>query len=160
MSGPERVARNLRAEQFYGMGIDRLMPPGGVGYTMVPWPSASRLKHYEDYDNSLVQEALRRPPQLREIDPVDLHSTQNSIIRHHVEHYLSGEYEKTGQTSQHDYSVGNRFPVIYRREPSPINPSSESQNMILAGHHRAAAALVQGRPLRAIYLEGPWGPPR
>jgi hypothetical protein len=152
------ASRNLRAEQFFGQGIDRLFVPGTGDTRIVPWQSAGHLKDRGQYDNDLVQRTLRRPPQLQDIDPVDLLATQPKIVRHHVEHYLSGDYEKTGKTSEHGDNLGNRFPFIYRREPNPLSPSSGVQNLILAGHHRAAAALVQGKPLRAIVVEGPYGP--
>lgn len=154
------IAKNLRAEQFYGKGIESLFPEGSSSIRPTPWPSAGHLRDRGRYDEDIVREALRRPPQLREIDPVDLLATQPSIVRHHVEHYLTGDYEKTGQTSELGDKVGNRFPMIYIREPNPFVPGSEPQNLFIAGHHRGAAALVSGRPLRAIVVEGPYGPKR
>lgn len=151
------AARNLRAEQFYGQGIDRLFPPGTFEKRGTPWGMAGGSKHHGPYDRDIVREALRRPPELTEVDPVDLIATQPHILRPHVNYYLSDEYQRTGRTSEPGDNVGNRFPVVYRRDPSPINPDAGHQNLILSGHHRAAAALVKGEPLRAIYLEGPWG---
>ena len=154
------ILRHLRAEQFRGKGIESIFPEGSSGISGTPWESASRLKHYEDYDKNLVSETLRRPPKLQDIDPVDLRSTQPRILKQHVDYYLSDEYRKTGKTSQQESNVGNRYPFIYRREPNPINPEAGSENVILSGHHRAAAALVSGQPLRAIIVEGPWGQKR
>lgn len=150
----------LRAEQFWGQGIESLFPEGAFERRVVPWDQAHQLKHFGNYDQSLVADALRRPPVLQEIDPRTLRATQPHILRGGVEHYLTDEYHKTGQTFEQGQRRGNEYPFIYRREPSPANPDSGVQNLILAGHHRSAAALVQGRPLRAIIVEGPWGAPR
>lgn len=152
------ASRNLRAEQFYGKGLDYLFPEDASPVRPTPWGQAGHLKDRERWDKSIVREALIRPPQLQEVDPVDLLATQPNILRHHVGHYLTGKYERTGRTAESGENVGNRFPMVYRREPNPLNPESGVQNLILSGHHRAAAALVQGRPLRAIVVEGPYGP--
>lgn len=157
MDRAEIIARNLRAEQFFGEGIDRLFPAGASSKQRTPWETAGHLKDRRQFKQELVNEALRRPPQLQDIDPVDLLATQPSVLRHHVEHYMTGDYERTGETSSKEATIGNRFPMVYRREPNPLNPDTGVQNLILSGHHRAAAALVQGKPLRAIIVEGPYG---
>lgn len=155
----DRLAK-LQASQFFGRGVDHLFRDDQREITP-PWPRGHSYKDIQDYDTDLVSKTLQAPPQLQEIDPRDLHSTQRGIIRSAVEHYVGPEYHETGQTYERRAdNEGNRFPVIYRREAHPRAYSSDPQNLILSGHHRAAAALVQGRPLRAIIMEGPWGAPR
>lgn len=158
------VEHVLQAEQYYGKGLDHLFPEGAL-ITSAPWPMAHRDKGRPDYDQERVNHALRTPPRLQEVDPRDLRSTQRSVTRAGVHYYTGSEYHETGRTfeSTADPSrnpEGNRFPLIYRREASPTSYDPEPQNMILSGHHRAAAALVKGEPLRAIIVEGPWGEKR
>lgn len=151
---------HLQASQFYGQGVDRMFP-GGARETSPPWPRAGSYKDIKDYDEGLVSQTLQRPPQLQDVDPRNLHSTQPGIIRAAVDHYSGPEYHETGQTfERRGGNEGNRFPVIYRREAHPRAYSNEPQNLILSGHHRAAAALAEGRPLRAVVVEGSWGGPR
>lgn len=137
------------------------MFPDGKLITGVPWPSASRSKVNRDYDAGLVQSELAKPIEgtkgLKEVDPRNLHATQPHVTRQGVSHYMEGDYEKTGKTFADQHNRGNQFPVIYSRE----HPATgEIQNMILSGHHRAAAALVKGEPLLARHIHGPWGGPR
>lgn len=142
---------HLQAHQFFGEGVDNLFPHGAP-ITSTPWAGMSRQKKVKDYDPGVVREALSAPPVLSEVDPRDLRSTQPMVTREGVEYYSGDTYAQTGRTFAEQGNVGNRHPFIYRRE--------DGQNLILAGHHRAAAALVQGRPLRAQVVEGPWGPLR
>lgn len=106
-----------------------------------PWPSAGKTKKGTPWDREAVADALRRPPELSDVDPRNLHATQPSVVRHHAEYYTGGEYERTGATAADQGNVGNQYPVVYR--------SPDGRNLLLSGHHRATAALVQGRPLRA-----------
>lgn len=119
--------------------------------TPTPWPRAGRQKHRGDFDQGRVNDALRNPV-LTEVDPRNLHSTQPSITRQGVDYYMGDEYERTGTTFADQGNAGNRYPVVYSRE--------DGQNLALSGHHRAAAALLRGETLRAIQVEGPWGPER
>lgn len=154
------MLHTLRSEQFWGKGLESLFPKGSFERQSVPWDQAHHLKDRPDYDRSLVTEALVRPPALQEVDPRELHAMQSSVVRGGVEHYLTDEYHRTGRTYEQGERRGNEFPLIYRREPNPRNPDAGRQNLILAGHHRSTAALLQGRPVRAIVVEGPWGAPR
>jgi len=154
------AAHVLKADQFYGKGIEGLFPEGSFERRGAPWEEASKFRHTGDYDQSIVNDALRRPPQLQEIDPRDLHRTQPHIVKGGVDHYLTGEYEKTGETYEMGEKLGNRFPFVYRREAATEGYDPQPQNLILAGHHRAAAALAKGQPLRAIIVRGPWGQTR
>jgi len=116
-----------------------------------PWPRAARQKRRGSFDQGRVDAALRNPV-LSEVDPRNLHATQPSITRAGVDYYLGDEYQETGTTFADQDQAGNRFPVVYSRE--------DGQNLALSGHHRAAAALLRGETLRAIHIEGPWGPER
>lgn len=119
--------------------------------TPAPWPRAGRQKRRADFDQGRVDAALRNPV-LSEVDPRNLHSTQPNITRQGVDYYMGTEYERTGSTFADQGQAGNRYPVVYSRE--------DGQNLALSGHHRAAAALLRGENLRAIHVEGPWGPER
>ena len=112
-----------------------------------PWPRAARRKSQKPYDESRVHHALSEP-EFRDVDPTQLHSTQPSITRQGVDYYMGDEYEQTGTTFADQGDAGNRFPMVYNREGT---------NMILSGHHRAAAAVLKGESLRANFVEGGWG---
>jgi hypothetical protein len=183
---------HLQASQFYGRGVEHMFPQE-ASTAPTPWPTAHRYRDTRPYDEERVRQTLMAPPQLQEIDPRNLHSTQPSITRSGVEYYSNppmraireqytsafprstadptgvatagaSSYQLTGRTYEETKGMGtnegNRFPVIYRREADPRAYSNEPQNLILSGHHRAAAALAAGRPLRARIVEGPWGAKR
>lgn len=141
-----------RAARAFGKGEEGmdLIFRGHVEAT-TPWQKAGRQKKTGMYlpgeTDSIAQELRRTPPMLRDTDPRPLLASQPSIVAHHVRYYLGDEYDVTGETSADQGNLGNRFPVI-------LNRPSRNQKIIIAGHHRAAAALVQGRPLRALHVEG------
>lgn len=151
-------AHDHLAQQFYGKGIEALFPPDTGEVREVPWDRASRTKSNEDYDHTRVRDALRAPPHLEEVDPTNLRATQREITKGGVEYYTGRQYDRTGETYADKANPGNRFPLVYKREP--VRPGAEPEHLLLSGHHRAAAALAEGRPLRAITVTGPWGPPR
>ncbi len=143
-SGPER---------FWGQGIAALFPPDTAPTTVVPWPSAGRRKDRRDHDQDLVGQVLVAPPCLALVDPRTLWATQPGITRSGVDYYLNDlRYPRLGRTYADRDKVSNAFPFIYRR--------TDGQNLILAGHHRSAAALVRGEPVLALVGDGPWGGPR
>jgi hypothetical protein len=152
-AGLTRQAASSRLERAWG-SHDPGTLFGDAPSTSAPWPRAGRLKSRQDYDKDLVREVISDPEHhhMAEIDPRELHATQPSITRAGVAHYLGGDYERTGETFADKHNPGNRRPVVYRRE--------DGQNLLLSGHHRATAALLQGRPLRALVIDGPWGPGR
>lgn len=162
-SGPYSVssggqARNLAANQFWGRGIEHLFPEGSAEKRTAPWEGMSRTKADQDYDSEVVKDALRHPPQPVDIDPRGVRATQPSITKGGVKYYAEDEtYRETGETYADKANVGNKFPMVYQREGKDGRPG---ENLLLSGHHRAAAALVKGEPLRAIIVRGPWGPPR
>jgi hypothetical protein len=118
----------------------------------VPFPMARRQKSAMFYDPAVVREELQRKPNLVDVDPRMLKSTQPNITRAGVQHYMGEEYRRTGQTFADRGNLGNQFPFVYSRKRD-----HETEHLILAGHHRAAAALLQGKPLRARRVEGPPG---
>lgn len=138
--------------EAYGSGdTTRFFGSSGSAPSPTPWPRAARRKSQRDYDPDVVRQALEGPQELSDVDPRHLHSTQPTITREGVDYYMGDEYERTGTTFADQGNAGNRFPVVYERE---------GVNMLLSGHHRASAALLQGRPLSARKVVGPWGPAR
>lgn len=130
--------------------LDRVISQGMEGAfgtaptTVTPWPRAPRRKGEKLYDEGLVREALRNPPKLEKVDPRTLYATQPGLVKSHAEYYLSGEYKRTGKPSADQENVGNQFPLVY------VN--SRGQHLLLAGHHRALADMIQGNELDAIVV--------
>ncbi len=148
----------LKAHRFYGRGDLEAMFPDEAPTRPVPWEQAGRRKDVEDYDKVRVSALIKGPVELHDLDPRDLHAYQPAVTRAGVRHYLGSDYTLHGITHADQGKSYNQYPVVYRRDP--LQPGGEHQNIILSGHHRAAAALLQGRQFRARYVEGPWGPPR
>ncbi|MFZ4434776.1 MAG: hypothetical protein ACOYOQ_16415 [Microthrixaceae bacterium] len=63
------------------------------------------------------------------------------MLRQHVEYYTTGEWERTGRTSADQDKASNLYPVVVI--------DHLGRHVIKAGHHRATAALLEGRPLLA-----------
>lgn len=106
-----------------------------------PWPSTPRTKNGLPYDKDVVRKVLSGPPQLHDFDPRNLHATQPTILRSHVDYYMGDEYNNTGRTSAEQDNLGNQYPFVYR--------TNDGRNLLLAGHHRAASAVLRGEHLRA-----------
>lgn len=119
---------------------------GGHSQIVVPWPRPGRPKHEPLYDRDVVGRFVSQQPGLTEVDPADLYATQTWVLRSHVGYYLAGEWERTGRTSADMHKRANRYPLIY--------PGARGRLLILAGHHRSMAALIEGRPVLAR-LVGP-----
>lgn len=122
----------------------------------VPFPPAGGMKFRHPYDPDVVNRAVHQtPPELVDIDPRTLKATQSHVTRGGVLYYAEGHYDRTGETYADKEKPGNRYPVVYSRE----NPATgRVDNLILAGHHRATAALLKGHPVRAINPRGGFGP--
>lgn len=131
-------------DRAFGGGIEGLFGKSGALTTNTPWPQAGRRKGEPLYDRDAVTEAIRNPPRLEGVDPRILHSTQSGLVRHHVDYYMSGAWQKTGRTSADQGNAGNTFPVVWVKK--------NGEHVILSGHHRAAAALAKGEPLPAIVV--------
>lgn len=136
-----------RVHELYGSNSpDKMFGPSSPT-TPTPWPSAPRTKTGPAWDRNRVNEELRRPPteeHMRDYDPRNLHASQPTIVRSHAEYYLGPQWANTGRTAADQGDVGNQYPFVYERRTG--------ENVILAGHHRAAAALLQGRGIRARYV--------
>lgn len=153
-----------RADEFFGTGahprtategLDKMFPEGGL-ITTAPWPAVSRSRSRPRvFDRDTVAKELMQPPRpqrdLPTFDPRHLLANQPQVTREGVSHYMKGDYERTGRTFRDRDQIGNRQPVVYRR------PAREggTEDVILSGHHRAAAALLQGKQFRARLVEGP-----
>lgn len=125
--------------------VERLFPEGKPS-TITPWGSTTRSKVRQDYEKDKVESALK-DRQLSDIDPRNLKSTQPFITRAGVSHYM----QPGAPVYRDSHQAGNKDPVVYKRG---------EEHILLSGHHRAAAALLQGRQFKGILVEGDWGPPR
>jgi hypothetical protein len=145
-----------RSRALHGAGLDRLFPvdeDGPAPLAGVPWARAPRRIDLQDYDRAVVAALLSRRPELVEVDPLLVSANQPSVTRAGVHYYLTaGLYERAGRTYADREKVANRYPLVYDRE--------DGTRVLLAGHHRASAALLKGRTFRARLVRGPWGPPR
>jgi hypothetical protein len=112
----------------------------GASKALLPWPSAGRLKGEPRTPVASVEHLLSTPPRLHEVDPCALYASQPWVLRTHVGYYLTGEWELTGRTSADMHSTANRYPTFAERR---------GQLVIVTGHHRCLAALIQGRPVLA-----------
>jgi len=107
----------------------------------LPWPVAGRPKSLVHGVHTLTETQVASPVWLAEVDPRTLWASQPWIVREHVAYYLTGEWERTGVTSADRHLLGNRWPAIV--------VDHLGRPVIRAGHHRATAALLRGRPLLA-----------
>lgn len=106
-----------------------------------PWPSVDRAGIRSTVDQRLVDETLATPVELIELDPRTLWGSRPSLLRDHLDYYCTGQWERTGRTSADEDEEVNRFPVVI--------PDRQGRLVIIEGHHRAAAALLEARTLRA-----------
>jgi hypothetical protein len=111
----------------------------GAPRIIVPWPSAGRRKS-EPRVPVAIENILTGPPRLHEVDPRTLFASQPWVLRSHAAYYLTGEWELTGRTSADMHSSANRYPTFAERR---------GQLVIVTGHHRSLAALIEGRPVLA-----------
>lgn len=140
------------AERYWGQGFAALFRYQDAATTVVPWPAAGRFKATRPYDDALVRLGLTEVPRLHEVDPRHLRATQPGITRAGVHYYVHDHaYPRLGRTYADQDKASNAFPFIYRR--------ADGQSLILAGHHRCAAALVGGVPVLALVVDGPYGGP-
>lgn len=149
-----------RADEFFGAGsasasagVDRMFPSGSVA-AGVPWAQAGRSKSRPVVgDRDVIGKELMQPPpaQLREFDPRTLTASQGMLTRDAVAHYMTDDYARTGRPYRDQHEIGNQTPLVYRR---PARTGGH-EDVIMSGHHRAAAALLQGRQFPARFVEGP-----
>lgn len=112
----------------------------GAPRIIVPWRSAGRLKSEPRTPAARIEHILTAPPRLHEVDPRVLFASQPWVLRAHAAYYLTGEWELTGRTSADMHSSANRYPTVAERR---------GQLIIVTGHHRSLAALIEGRPVLA-----------
>ena len=144
-SGLTPVRAFAQVHQLHGVADPEALFKGHVTST-TPWPRAGRSKHEPLYNREAVHAALRDPHQhIREVDPRFLHANQPEVTRAGVKHYMGDEYRQTGRTFADQHMAGNRWPFVYT--------TRRGMNVILSGHHRATAALLNGDQLRAIHIE-------
>jgi hypothetical protein len=155
---PRRESFEEGAHALWGRDDIEAVFPNDTPIAAVPWQQAARSKTHQDYDADLVRKTLSSPPELTDIDPRNLRSTQPKITRAGVDYYMREDYRATGRTFADQHNVGNQFPTVYRR-PRMADPS-QTEDVLLSGHHRATADLLKGRPTRGRLIEGPWGQPR
>ena len=142
-----------RADDLYGSNdINRLFPDGSP-ITTAPFRQAGRRKDRQDFDVSLIHQALADPNRkLEDVDPRTLSARQPSVTRAGVSHYLSPQFAESGELYAKNDSALNDVPVVYERD--------NGDRVAINAHHRATAALIQGQPHRAVVVRGPWGPVR
>jgi hypothetical protein len=128
--------------------IERLFP-GQIPKAGTPWPSGGRRKGEPRWDQEAVTAELNREPRTVDIDPRILSAGQPHVTRAGVEHYMSGKFEETGQTFADQHNVGNQFPFVVTKPRS----AGGHEHLIISGHHRATAALLQGRKLTTRWIE-------
>lgn len=150
MSRVESFHNAVARHGGHQQALDALIPGDTVS---TPWGPAGWLRRELQQPElgerqQMVRKVLSTPPELHDVDPRNLRATQPSVTRAGVSHYLSSQqWEHTGQTFADQGNVGNRYPVVYRR-------ARDGQDILLSGHHRAAAALMRGTPLRTRIVEG------
>ena len=150
----------MNADQFtqhWGKGMGSLFPEGSSGKTTPPFPAAGRRKSQMPYDQDLVHKTLAGSPVPEAIDPRTVSSTQSWVTRAGVAHYMDEGNRTKGVLFGDAHEPGNQTPVVYSRKECEDCPET---HMLLTGHHRATAALLQGRQFTGIRVRGGWGPTR
>jgi hypothetical protein len=139
------------SEKVWGSHAIESLFPDETPITQTAWPSATRSRKRFDYDKEKVVDAVRQhlwTPHLEQVDPRELHATQPAVTRAGVQHYMRPNPRRYADTGQ----AGNVHPVVYKRD--------DGVNLLLSGTHRGHAALLQGRQLDAVVVEGSWGKDR
>jgi hypothetical protein len=114
--------------------------------THVPWEVAAKSTSGTSYDKDLVQEELSSPStHVAGFDPRKLHATQPWVVKDPTRHYL--RQGTSGKLYADQHTVGNYMPFVYVHR-------NTGQMRLLAGHHRATAALIKGQELPARYVIG------
>jgi hypothetical protein len=137
--------------RLYGQGIEAMFPGGKL--TAMPHSSGPanllRLRNVNGHDpiRETLIASVRGEVHPQHIDPRWLKMTQSAVTRPGVRYYAEDPtYHETGETYADKGNVGNMVPVIYQH-------SDWGVRLILSGHHRAAAALAMGKPLKALVID-------
>lgn len=130
--------------------LDSLFPEA-IAKATVPWPRAPRLPGGFLFDRGAVGvEFEHERPAVAFLDPATLWASQPGVTRAGVEYYLGLRWWVTGETYADKHSVFNRLPVV------EVRP--DGKHVILNGHHRSSAALLQGRRLLARCVDTAYRP--
>lgn len=111
---------------------------------VVPWPSAPRRKGEPVVATGDIGRLIAGPPALADLDPRVMFATQTFCVASHVAYYLGPEWARTGRTSADAGKPSNRYPLVW--------VDGDGRQILLGGHHRSLAALIQGRPVRCRVL--------
>lgn len=131
-----------RADHFHGAGFSAMFPDE-TPVTTAPWPQASPSKTHRTYNPALVDEALKDPDaHKQEVDPRRLHASQPNLTRAGVKHYM-----ESSELLSDAHQAGNRDPVVF-------HDTMRGRDVLLSGHHRAAAALLQGHQFKPVVVSG------
>lgn len=135
--------------ELLSTGVSPRVPFGHAGHRRDEVTGEGRRRR-----DAAIAAVLARRPVLHEVDPRTLLATQGGLDRAGVLHYLGSAFADIGLTYADHDSVGNADPVVYLR-------ARDGARLILAGHHRASAALLRGRPLlaRLVVEPGAEAPP-
>lgn len=153
---PAISSQFARVNQIHGSGnLDRISSSAAVPGT-APWPTSSKQKKkWTDesgsalYDKDAVRDAILQPKSEKDVrpqDPRQIHATQSGLTRGGVNYYMGDEYSNTGRTYADQNDLGNTRPVVYHK--------SDGRSLLLSGHHRAGAALLQGEQFNAQHVFG------
>ena len=132
-----------RADRAYSSDDLRTLFADEAPLTVVPWSRAAPLGRRPEAERHAVASMVGSPPradQFVDLDPRELSASQPSLLRAGVAFYLEVEYRRSGRTYADRMDPGNKYPIVHARDGALV---------VLSGHHRAAAALLQGIHLRA-----------
>jgi len=148
VSTPEQLWGALAGENQRALG----QVLGSGPSPRVPFVLAGHLRTEVSGDGlrqrqELIDAVVHAPPVLVEVDPRLLRATQGGLDREGVVHYLGTVFHERGITYADHHDPGNADPVVLVRE-------RDGAHLLLAGHHRATAALLRGVPLLARVVGG------
>lgn len=133
---------SLLTDRLWGCGIDQGFSEAPK--VVVPWRRAPQRRGDLLCPPEEVAALLAGGPYLADFDPRVLYATQTWVVRSHVEYYVTQAWERTGLPAADRVQAHNRYPLV--------KVDAAGRAIVLGGHHRAMAALLEGRPLRARVL--------
>lgn len=86
---------------------------------------------------------------MEEVDPRSLRASQRGLTTAGLEHYYNQPGRDFADLYDKTRSSSNLLPLVYRS-----TDAGYPHNILLSGHHRAAASLLRGMPLRARVVTG------
>ncbi len=133
-----------RSDEFYGANDVSRMFPGEAPMAAVPWPQARKTPTHRSHSLPAIHEAMANPDAHREmVDPRNLRATQGMLTRAGVQHYASG----SGELFADHASDINAEPHVFHNDKT-------GEQVLMSGHHRAAAHLLAGRQFEAVVAHG------